>query len=304
MIFSEIYGSYYHTVSEIIKQALESGVTSGDISRIISENAFSESHTRIEPSLKSGEWPFINPDGKTVLKNVPSFPLSTLQKRWLKSVSLDPRIQLFDCSIDIPEDTEPLFTPDDYCIFDRYSDGDNYSDEGYISRFRTVLSALKEGRNLRIVTLNGKGVKRHLVVKPLYLEYSEKDDKFRLAAGEAVSPVYINLGRMEACEIADERLSVSSFPAENKKRSLCLEITDERNALERVMLHFSHFEKEAVRTGDRTYALKIMYDKNDETELIIRILSFGPLVKVTEPDDFTELIRERLVKQKRCGLEM
>lgn len=304
MIFSEIYGSYYHTVSEIIKQALESGVTSGDISRIISENAFSESHTRIEPSLKSGEWPFIKPDGKTVLKNVPSFPLSTLQKRWLKSVSLDPRIQLFDCSIDIPEDTEPLFTPDDYCIFDRYSDGDNYSDEGYISRFRTVLSALKEGRNLRIVTLNGKGVKRHLVVKPLYLEYSEKDDKFRLAAGEAVSPVYINLGRMETCEIADERLSVSSFPAENKKRSLCLEITDERNALERVMLHFSHFEKEAVRTGDRTYALKIMYDKNDETELIIRILSFGPLVKVTEPDDFTELIRERLVKQKNCGLEM
>lgn len=302
MMFSEIYGTYYRTVSEIIKKALTDGIERRDINDIISEYAFSESYIKIEKSLRSGEWPFLKPDGTTVIRNIPSFPMSELEKRWLKSVSLDPRIQLFGCRIDIPEDTEPLFTPDDYYIFDKYSDGDDYSDENYIIHFRTILSALKENRNLMLVYFNGRGTKRHLVVRPLYLEYSEKDDKFRLAAGDAASPVYINLGRIEACETADERLSVSSFPANCEKRTLVLEITDERNALERVMLHFSHFEKEAVRTGDRSYTLKIIYDKNDETELIIRILSFGPLVRVTEPESFTELIKQRLIKQKNCGL--
>ena len=72
---------------------------------------------------------------------------------------------------------------------------------------------------------------------------------------------------------------------------------DERNALERVLLHFSHFEKETVRLGDREYQVTLRYEIADETELLIRVLSFGPMLRVTAPQRFIRLIRERLEQQ-------
>jgi hypothetical protein len=36
--------------------------------------------------------------------------------------------------------------------------------------------------------------------------------------------------------------------------------------------------------------------------MVIRVLSFGPCVKVLESQHFVELIRERLIAQKNCGL--
>lgn len=39
-----------------------------------------------------------------------------------------------------------------------------------------------------------------------------------------------------------------------------------------------------------------------ETEIVIRILSFGPMIKVVAPAHFENLIKERLIKQKSCGL--
>ena len=77
-----------------------------------------------------------------------------------------------------------------------------------------------------------------------------------------------------------------------------MELLDHRNALERVMLHFAHFKKEAEKISDERYRIKIFYDSSDETELVIRVLSFGPFVEVTEPQNFRNLIIERLERQK------
>lgn len=44
------------------------------------------------------------------------------------------------------------------------------------------------------------------------------------------------------------------------------------------------------------------YDGEDETEIVIRVLSFGPYVKVLEPSSFVNLIKERLISQKSCDL--
>jgi len=80
------------------------------------------------------------------------------------------------------------------------------------------------------------------------------------------------------------------------------EITDERNTLERAMLHFAHFEKQVKRIDERRYLLCLRYYESDETELVIRMLSFGPYIKVLAPDRFVSLMRERLIAQKSCGL--
>lgn len=82
---------------------------------------------------------------------------------------------------------------------------------------------------------------------------------------------------------------------------------DERRRLESwlgdYMLHFAHFEKQAERTDDGRYILRLKYYENDETEIVIRVLSFGPYVKVLEPESFVNLIKERLISQKSCELK-
>ena len=83
------------------------------------------------------------------------------------------------------------------------------------------------------------------------------------------------------------------------KRILVLELTDERNALERVMLHFSHLNRETERIDDNHYKITLYYEREDETELLIRVLSFGPVLKVIFPDDFIKKLCDRLEKQKK-----
>ena len=65
----------------------------------------------------------------------------------------------------------------------------------------------------------------------------------------------------------------------------------------RLMLHFSDLEKETVRLDETHYRVTLWYKQSDETEILIRILSFGPVLRVIEPEAFLELIRERLKKQ-------
>ena len=67
------------------------------------------------------------------------------------------------------------------------------------------------------------------------------------------------------------------------------------------MLHFSHLKKETRKLDDGRFMVKLYYDKEDRTEMLIRILSFGPVVKVTEPESFIDMIRERLEMQKQCS---
>ena len=49
----------------------------------------------------------------------------------------------------------------------------------------------------------------------------------------------------------------------------------------------------------RPYQITLHYDKNDETEILIRILSFGAVVRVTAPESFREKIRQRLAMQSQ-----
>ena len=49
----------------------------------------------------------------------------------------------------------------------------------------------------------------------------------------------------------------------------------------------------------RLYQIRLRYDKDDETELLIRVLSFGPVLEVIEPSAFVTLMRKRIAVQKQ-----
>ena len=303
MIFSELYSAYYNAVADIIKTAINHPLSKNELRKIINAHAFGESILSIEPAISEERWQLLNGDGTTPIKHPPTMPLTEIEKRWLKAVSSDPRVRLFTDDLPNMPEVQPLFTKEDYTVFDKYADGDDYEDADYRQNFRLILDALRNSYPVAITFETRMGRLRKAVVLPEYLEYSEKDDKFRLiASGEPLGGTY-NLGRIRSCKRYEGAFSVKRMRKKaGKKETVVMEIYDRRNALERVLLHFAHFEKEAERIGENTYRVTLCYDADDETEVLIRILSFGPMVKVPGPDAVIGLIKERLSKQKSCGL--
>ena len=294
MLFHEIYGSYFNVVAAVLAQAAEGCLTEHRLTRLVQEKAFAESVLAIPAALKNGDWPLLGKDFEPILRHKPTMPLTTLQKRWLKALLLDPRIALFAPDAAGLEDVEPLYRPETFVWFDQYADGDPYRDEGYVRRFRTILRAIREKRRLKIRFRGRTGTRHAITCIPCRLEYSAKDNKFRLLAAGARRDSVINLARIEFCELLEKYGPDSFRPPGKHLHELVLLLHDERNGLERVLLHFSHFEKETRKLGSRLYQIKLRYDREDETELLIRVLSFGPVLEAKAPAEFVTLVKKRV----------
>ena len=303
MIFSELYSAYYNAIATIISEMIDGEHSEKELQKIVSERAFGESALTIMPALKSGKWQLASPNMTTALEHRPTMPLTTLQKRWLKAISLDPRIKLFGIEIPGIEDVEPLFTADDYFVYDKYNDGDPFEDEEYIRQFKVILEALRNKTQIKFEMTNRKGNNVFVRCNPVRLEYSEKDDKFRLITSGWRAVSTINLAKIHACYHYTGERTLPNIERVPQYDTITLKVVDERNALERVMLHFAHFEKQAEKLDNKAYLLKIRYSLDDETEMVIRILSFGPMVEVLGSETFKRAVIEKLKKQKTCGLK-
>ena len=307
MLFHEVYGTYYQAVAKILTKAVQGDLTRKDISRIVQQNAFAESWSNLTESLMNGDWPFLDEDLGTELLYEPEMPLTTLQKRWLKSMLEDPRIRLFLDPEEVEglETVQPLFRQEDICCYDRYADGDPYEQEAYIANFRTVLAALRESCWLELTRRSRWGESVTQTVKPLYLEYSPRDDKFRLhSAGreDHIWPgtIQINLERIQSCRLSDHTGKTVLLPAQRRQAELIL--SDRRGMLDRFMRLNCWLKKITVpieeKDGVMRYHVILFYEKTDEPELVIRLLSMGPDIEIMSPESLrTETLR-RVRKQK------
>ena len=302
MIFSELYSAYYNTVAAIISGILNGEHSEQELQKIVVDRAFGESVLTILPSLKSEKWQLVHSDMTTKLEHKPTIPLTLLQKRWLKAISLDPRVKLFGVDFPELEDVEPLFTSADYYIYDQYNDGDPFEDAQYIRNFRIILEAIRKRAQIKFDMINRRGNVMFVRCRPLRLEYSEKDDKFRVVTAGWRAVSVVNLAKIRACAYDTGYRRVSSREKPVVYDTITVKIRDERNAMERFMLHFAHFEKQAEKLDKKHYLVKIKYAHDDESEMVIRILSFGPMIEVQEPEPFRKLVIEKLEKQLSCGL--
>ena len=129
MLFHEIYSLYYQTIAKILGQAVEGKLTGPDLLRLVRQTAFPESSLRIPQALESGEWPLLEPDFRTPLCHAPEMPLTLLEKRWLKSLLLDPRIRRKLFPADRPiytkerNDASTYLDPDGTCLNSLVADG-------------------------------------------------------------------------------------------------------------------------------------------------------------------------------------
>lgn len=317
-IFSELYGAYYRTAAKILARE---EITESDIYNTISEEAFADSALfipqKLIPKNGSSDWGLLSAnDGKSfvsVLTNKPRSIITELQKRWLKAQLSDPKFRLFLAEGTAEkldkrlENIKPLFDISMFRSTDVFSDGDPYTDENYIRNFRTIVNAIEAKEVLDIEFLSGRNERKHGHFLPLKLEYSRKNDKFRIYCAayrdRHWSNGLINLGRVVSVTSTKHKAEYETDMAEYFSQRKCaepvtVEVTPERNGVERFMMEFATYEKYTERdleTGICT--VKLWYDKADETELLIRLLSFGPVIEIKSPQSFRKLAAERIHKQ-------
>ena len=113
--------------------------------------------------------------------------------------------------------------------------------------------------------------------------------------------VTLNLGRIISVEAGDViKAAKQLLKSETAQQKLVLVIEDERSTMVRALMHFSDLAKETEKLDDTHYLLTVYYDKSEETEMLFRVLSFGPTVKVREPEGFVKLLKEKLKEQLNC----
>lgn len=322
-LFHKIYSCYYQVVKHILMEAERQPLTKKQIEEIVREYGFQESTWIILPKLLQGEWALLqeNEDGtyRPSVSRVPKLPYTELQKSWLKSLLSDSKIPLFLDEKEREElgqilsETEPLYSPEDFYYFDRYLDRDPFESKEYQENFRMILRALEENRAL-LIAYGGKkreeGDSTLIEALPYQLQYSSKDDKFRvcclqLSHGHFCRETVLNLARIMACHFSRREVEEQPYrrrfsSSQKVDEPVVIEISGERNSLERCMLHFASYEKHTEYNEEKNaYLCSIYYDRADETELLIEILSFGPVIRVLGPEPFLARIRERVGRQHR-----
>lgn len=318
-LFSEIYNCYYQIVSHILSRAEQVPVTRQDMAEICSELGFAESGLYILPKLISGEWKLLSSEDGLHYRSLTSrhaaLPLTLLQRSWLKTLLLDDRFRLFFTDEALPllesyvQDAEFLWEPDAFHYYDQYAGGDHYASPDYREHFRTLLTAVPKKQYVTISYQSEKGNRITHHYLPLKLEYSSKNDQFRLLAipengRHSIYIRIINLRGITSVSLLprfdEEELDfVSLIQKTYYKEPVRLLIRNQRNALERAMLHFSNYEKRTKKIDENTWECLIYYNRSMETELLIEILSFGPAVQVTGPESFLIQIKDRLKRQLR-----
>lgn len=318
-MFHEIYGAYFRIAAQVLGAET---VTEQALRRIVAAEGFRDSvlfvPQKLIPQPDGSDWGLLRrtPDGSfsRVTKHAPQMPLTLLQKRWLKAKLRDPKMQLFlaDDTLDALEQAlrgiPPLWQPDAFRSPDRFADGDDYADSAYRARFRQIVQAIRCGEVLMIRFVSGHGKRMYQRFLPIAVEYSGKNDKFRLYCrglrGDRLSGGgIVNLGRIESVRgtgyfLPQWRAPAQFFAARRCREPVTVRVTTERNAVERFLMEFASYEKHTERnleTGSCT--VQLWYDRQDETELLIQLLSFGPVLEILGPPQFRAQAAERVAAQ-------
>lgn len=293
-LFNEYSNMWFGLTGYILHLAVLRKVTLQDVKDMIIACNGNISDEEITELLQSDTNKLLRDDGTTVLQNIPTMPMTDIQKRWLKAISLDPRFKLFEEELEGLDDVEPLFTSKEYERYDTFNDGDPYSKDSYVENFKTVIRAIKEGTTLNISVRTRSGHRRKVLMLPSKIEYSDKDDKFRVVGSGDI----VNIKNIITVEKSEKKISHASDDDDSIGHCEVVFMLYDPD-IDEVMNYFSHFAKEVRRVTDNDYEVKLFYLPDDETEIMVRLLTFGPSIKILSPSTFREMIRSRIDEQMR-----
>lgn len=317
-IYNEIYGLYYFMLKKILERAAENNITIKDISNIVAQYGFSESSLYFTPDVisQAGQGYNLLKESEahycSILESNPVSFITDLQKSFIKIMLADKKIHLFFEKHMLEElnkmlsDVEPLYNIHDIILKETAIDSDDYSDKKYIQNFKSILSSIRNNKAMRICFNTSRGERKTIKLAPYKLEYGIRDDKFRLCGISIYNEkpkgfVKINLARILTITTLQQsfELDFEAYIARKRKpEPIEIEVYNLRNGFERVFIGLSNYERVSSFHEDTgKCSIKIYYTKDDEQELLIQLLSYGPAIKVLGPADFRSKFVERVQKQ-------
>ena len=236
--------------------------------------------------------------------------LSSHERRWLLTILNDKRAGCFfdkketiDKLIEFVKGADNLtpYDMENVICFDRwkYRDSNALKGEKYIG---LLMKAAAAGHTVKLKcdankhTYNGEYV-------PIFLTYSKKNDRFQGQFKASATGKFITVNIRNICnaEISDntyDRQSVLSQynrflkkPTRFKTTRVCF--VNENNLADRILSEFAPWKKAClVSTSEKknneiekVFNLVIKYQKSDELEILIRLMSFGEFIWFDDDDD-------------------
>lgn len=261
-------------------------------------------------------------------------PLTRIEIRWLLTVLDDPLAEIFlekewitglKNLLNRVSCADGAFPMQSIYYFDRYHlNRDCESEEPGISEpvrmtegerkyLRQVYRAMKSEKKIRVLFRNWKGEERTVICAPVWMEYSRRDDLFRIwYVNHKVKKIMkINLSRIVDLTILQD--SRYRYHLDREK-----ELLDEayqksmtrikvefyqgtRNLPDRILTEFSLWKKKCVYDiQTEKYTMTLHYPTEDEKEILVRLLGYGPYIRILAEDDNYVLkeIKRRLSVQR------
>ena len=244
-------------------------------------------------------------------------PLSELEIRWLKTIISDEKIRYFfskdelhaieSCLKQMAADAKP-FPMDVVNYYDRYKylNKKQWNESDVLV---PVLDAIRKDHKINIKYVSDKHEEESGDYKPIIVEYSKRDNRFKgyfLSCRKKGGLKIYNLNQCISVEDTGKKFNPNkpnSYYEEFRKKNMAevrIQFDDKQNLADRVLTEFSPWEKRCIfdpETG--VYELTIFYQKRDGKELALRLLEFGPNIKMCDPEHkLSGIVRKKLRAQK------
>lgn len=332
-LFEEVKNRYMHIAFKVLNEC-EKGLSEMDVIKIVEEEEFEEKV--IGNNFETFEGLLLNkysesenfnllkekdglyyPNIKKEKKPAVPVRLTNVEKVWLKNMLEDKRlgILLSDSVImklkaalknfDGPSISE-IVDITNTSLFPEQENAEQFEEN-----FRRLLKAIVEGKHVKYCNTDRYGKEycnKHAL--PIRLEYSLRDGRFRVSmySLDENRSIMANIINMSDIEIEEnENLEINRevvikllHEQRYSKEPIVLEVIDKKSAMERCFMSFSELERYSRCIEKDRYELKLFYYTFEEEEIIKKILTLGPYVKVVSPEG----IREEIIRRIRLAIKL
>lgn len=219
-------------------------------------------------------------------------PLTKIEIQWLKYCINNTKTKLFLEENQLSK-LKDIFTVEENDLpissinyYDKFKSHNEIADTGnFIDNFKKIVKAFTDEKTVKI---NYKSVNSSATTRSVnigLIEYSNKDDKFRIYCKKENSVSVYNLERINSVEILSDGYDRNSAEKSiknyilNQRKEITLEFTNVKNIPDRLLTEFTPWEKLCTRLDDR-YNVTIKYDNLDSFEIVTRLLPYGKNIKI------------------------
>ncbi len=264
-------------------------------------------------------------------------PITKVEVRWLLTILEDPLSSVFLSPPQIqavksaiakapfqvgPFEMKKINYFDRYNLEDRILSGrKELTQRGRVNQrerefLKIIYEAMESEKKIRIVYKNWKGEKRYANCAPVWMEYSRRDDIFRIwyVQNERMEIRTINVPRIlriiqlpeKKYDLEEQRELLERILKRTEAHIQVEFYQGKRNLPDRLLTEFSLWRKECIYdVKTKKYTMTLYYSIQDEKEIMIRLLSYGPYIRIAASEDSYILaeIKKRIVRQRELMKE-